>query len=427
LSIVYPLPSYYTGWMDWIVVVVQGLVALLTLCGVAYGLIALWSARDFERGAVGTVGVGFAPGVSVLKPVKGVDARMYAGFVSHCVQEYSGEFELLFGVSSLEDAAVREVARLRVEYPAVNIRLVECRQRLGASGKMSNLVQMLPEARFEHVIVNDSDIRVSPKYLDRVMAGFGGQQEKQIPEGNDSKNGNDNYHGKGKNSRGGEVGLVTVPYVGWAEGELWSKLEALGISTDFMPGVLVARKLEGGIRFGLGSTLATTKTALGKIGGFEAMVDQLADDYELGARLSAAGYRVELVREVVETTVPAYTLRGFCEHQLRWARSTRDSRRWGYVGLGVTYVLPWSLAAMVASGFALWSFSLFSMALLVRVSVALTVGVGILRDGQVLRDIVWLPLRDCFGLFFWAWSYAGDEIVWRGERFRLKRGVLEKQ
>lgn len=409
--------------MDWIVVVVQGLVAVLALCGVAYGLIALWSARDFERAARGAVGgSGEAVGVSILKPVKGVDPRMYAGLVSHCVQEYAGEFELVFGVSSLEDAAVREVARLRVEFPEVAIRVVECTQRLGTSGKMSNLVQMLPAARFEHVIVNDSDIRVSPQYLERVMAGFGVGLEKQIPGGNDGQKGN----GQSKGDAEREVGLVTVPYVGVAEGGVWSRLEALGIATDFMPGVLVARKLEGGIRFGLGSTLATTKTALAKIGGFEAMVDQLADDYELGARLSAAGYRVALVREVVETTVPAYTLRGFCEHQLRWARSTRDSRRWGYVGLGVTYVLPWSLMAMVASGFALWSFSLFSMALLVRVSVALVVGVGILRDGQVLRDMVWLPVRDCFGLFFWAWSYAGDEIVWRGERFRLKRGVLEK-
>ncbi len=333
--------------MDWIVVVVQGAVALLTLCGVAYGLIALWSARDFERAASVGGGVGFAPGVSILKPVKGVDARMYAGLVSHCVQEYAGEFELLFGVSSLEDEAVREVARLRVEFPAVSIRLVECKERLGASGKMSNLVQMLPEARFEHVIVNDSDIRVSPKYLARVMAGFAevGAGEKQIPGGNDSKKGNDNGDRDRKNLRRGEVGLVTVPYVGRAEGGLWSKLEALGISTDFMPGVLVARKLEGGIRFGLGSTLATTKTALAAMGGFEAMVDQLADDYELGARLSAAGYKVALVREVVETTVPAYTLRGFCEHQLRWARSTRDSRRWGYVGLGGDIC-----AAVVASG-----------------------------------------------------------------------------
>jgi ceramide glucosyltransferase len=393
--------------MEILSVGVQGVLALLTLCGVAYGLIALWGARDFERGALarakavaeGGDALGFAPGVSILKPVKGVDPRMYAGLVSHCLQEYAGEFELLFGVSSLEDPAVREIARLRVEWPQVSIRLVECKDRLGANGKMSNLVQMLPEARFEHVIVNDSDIRVSPHYLQRVMAAFAGEK----------------------------VGLATVPYVGRAEGALWSRLEALGISTDFMVGVLTARKLEGGIRFGLGSTLATTKTALAAMGGFEALVDQLADDYEMGARLSAVGYRVELVREVVETTVPAYGLRGFCEHQLRWARSTRDSRRWGYVGLGVTYVLPWSMAAMVASGFALWSISLFSMALLVRVSVALTVGVGILRDGQVLRDIVLLPLRDCFGLFFWAWSYAGDTIVWRGERFRLRRGVLEKQ
>ena len=139
------------------------------------------------------------------------------------------------------------------------------------------------------------------------------------------------------------------------------------------------------------------------------------------------GYRVELVHEVVATTVPAYTLRGFCEHQLRWSRSTRDSRRVGYIGLGVTYVLPWALACVLASGGALWSFSLLSLALLVRVSVALSVGVGILRDGQVLRDIWLLPLRDCFGLFFWAWSYASDVVVWRGERFRLKRGMLERQ
>jgi ceramide glucosyltransferase len=246
--------------------------------------------------------------------------------------------------------------------------------------------------------VNDSDILVSMDYLDGVMAPFENEG----------------------------VGLVTVPYVGRAEGGVWSKLEALGISTDFMVGVLTARRLEGGIRFGLGSTLATTKSALAAIGGFEALVDQLADDYELGARLVQAGYRVELAHTVVETSVPAYSLRGFCEHQLRWARSTRDSRRWGYVGVGVTYVLPWAMAAVVASGGALWSFSLLSMALLVRVSVALTVGVGILRDGQVLRDFWLLPLRDCFGLFFWAWSYASDVVVWRGERFRLKRGVMER-
>jgi ceramide glucosyltransferase len=257
---------------------------------------------------------------------------------------------------------------------------------------------MLPHARFEHVVVNDADIAVSAKYLQNVMAPFA--EEK--------------------------VGLVTVPYVGVAQGGLWSKLEALGIATDFMAGVLTARKLEGGIKFGLGSTLATTKTALAAIGGFEVLVDQLADDYEMGARMWRAGFCVELAHEVVATTVPRYSLRGFCEHQLRWARSTRDSRRAGYAGLGVTYVLPWAMLTVLASGGSLWSISLLSVALLLRVAVALNVGVGVLRDGQVLRDLWLIPLRDCFAMFFWAWSYASDVVVWRGEKFRLRNGVLEK-
>lgn len=387
--------------MDSLALAVEIAAALLTASGIVYGLLALVGARAFQRDAKKQAVTGFAPGVSILKPVKGVDPRMYAGFASHCRQVYQGEIELLFGVRSLEDAAVAEVARLRVEHSdsaKLNIRLVECPLVLGSNGKVSSLAQMLPQAKFEHVVVNDSDIVVSKEYLAKVMAPFAEAT----------------------------VGLVTVPYIGLARGTVWSKLESLGISTDFMPGVLTARKLEGGIRFGLGSTLATTKTALATIGGFEALMDDLADDYEMGARMAAAGYRVELVHEVVATTVPAYSLRGFCEHQLRWARGTRDSRRAGYIGLGVTYALPWALAVVIASGGALWSFSLLSVALLVRVSVALTVGVGILRDGQVLRDLWLLPLRDCFGLFFWAWSYAGDTIVWRGERFRLKRGRLEQ-
>lgn len=313
----------------------------------------------------------------------------------------------MFGVGSLDDPAVAAVARLRVEFPNVPIRLVECTERLGTNGKLSSLTQMLPHAQYEHIIVNDSDILVSPEYLRRVMAPFVAVQEHA---GTDRK----------------PLGLVTVPYVGQAERTLWSKLEALGVSTDFIPGVLAARALEGGLRFGLGSTLATTRSALGAIGGFEALVDQLADDYEMGARLHAAGYRVELVPEVVATSVPAYTFRGFADHQLRWARSTRDSRRAGYLGLLFTYLVPWSVATMLASGLSMWSLSLFSVALLVRVLVALNVGVGMLRDGQVLRDIALIPVRDFFGLFFWAWSYASDVVVWRGERFRLRRGVLER-
>lgn len=384
------------------------LTVVLTLCGMAYSLLALWGLRRFRQDLLRVPAADtneVSPGVSILKPLRGTDPRQYVGFASHCQQHYTGPFEILFGVASLEDPAVAAVARLRVEFPEISIRVIECTQRLGTNGKVSTLAQMLPEAQFEHVLVNDSDILVSPQYLSRVIQPF-----VSAPTGPAAK----------------PLGLVTVPYVGQATGTVWSRLEALGVSTDFIPGVLAARALEGGLRFGLGSTLATTKQALAAIGGFQALVDQLADDYELGARLHRAGYRVELVNEVVATSIPAYTFRGFVDHQLRWSRSTRDSRRAGYLGLLFTYVLPWALATMLASGLSLWSISLFSLALLVRMLVALSVGVGFLRDGQVLRDVVLLPLRDVFGLVFWAWSYASDIVVWRGEQFRLRRGVLER-
>jgi ceramide glucosyltransferase len=393
---------------------VEAVTTLLTLGGLVYMLLALWGARDFERcwrrslrGAADAPE--FAPDVTILKPLKGVDARMYAGFVSHCAQQYAGNFEILFGVSSMDDPAVAEIERLRAEFPERAIRLIECPERLGTSGKVSNLIQMLRHASYDYILINDSDIRVSPNYLARVMACFGA-----AAKGNAES-----------------VGMVTVPYLGRtaAEGKgltIWARLEALGISTDFLPGVLTARKIEGGIRFGLGSTLAVSRRALTAAGGLEPLVDYLADDYEMGVRIARAGYRVELCAETVETTVPAYDFRGFWAHQLRWARSTRDSRRWGYVGLGITYCIPWAVLNCVASGFALWSFTLLSLVLLARVSVALTVGVGLLRDEQVLRDIWLLPLRDFFGLVVWAWSFASHTVVWRGEHFTLENGRISR-
>lgn len=378
--------------------------ALLTLAGLAYLLLALLAARDFNhywrrRG----LDTSYAPEVSILKPVKGVDPQMHAALVSHCQQQYAGRFEILFGVSTLDDPAVAEINRLQSEFPAIPIRLIECPEQLGTSGKVSNLIQMLREAGYEHILINDSDIRVSSHYLTRVMSGFA-----------DSS-----------------VGMVTAPYIGRTATSrpgltLWSRLEALGISTDFMPGVLTARKLEGGIHFGLGSTLATSKTALAKAGGLESLVECLADDYEMGARIAAAGYRIELSPEVVETTIPAYTFQGFRDHQLRWARTVRDSRKLGYLGLAITYALPWAVMTCIASGLDVWSFTLLSIVLLARVAVALSVGVGVLRDGQVLRDVWLLPLRDFFGLAFWLWSFAGDTIIWRGERFHLRNGRLHR-
>ena len=382
---------------------VEVLVLLLTFGGLVYSALSLLGARAFAR-ATGRrrrpEGSSFTPDVTLLKPLKGAEPGLYEALASHCRQVYAGQVQIVCGVTDIRDPAVAVVARLRSDFPDADLQVVECPERLGTSGKVSNLVQMSRVARTPFVLVNDSDIRVEPGYLAAVMAAF----------------------------EDGKVGMVTAPYRGRTApaATVWSKLEALGIATDFMPGVLTARMLEGGIRFGLGSTLAMRRSALTEAGGFEAVIECLADDYELGARIARAGHRVELCAEVVETSVPAYIFSAFFDHQLRWARSTRDSRRWGYLGLGVTYCLPWALALCVASGFALWSFSLLSVVVLVRVSVALSVGVGLLRDGQVLRDIWLLPVRDCFGLFFWLWSYAGDTVLWRGERFRLRDGRISK-
>ncbi len=378
-------------------IVVELLTTLLALAGLGFTLVALWSARSWSRQQRAVL-PSYAPPVSILKPVKGLDHEMYAAFASHCEQDYSGDYEILFGVSSLQDAAVSAVRQLQQQYPERAIRLILCPEILGTNGKVSNLTQMLPEARFDHILVNDSDIKVSRRYLSRVMACFATPRQR--------------------------VGMVTAPYRGQAHATLWSKMEALGIATDFFPGVLTALKLEKGIRFGLGSTLAMTQEALDAIGGFFPLADSLSDDYELGARIAAAGYDVALCAEVVETWLPPYGFRAFVDHQLRWLRSMRDSRKAGYAGLIFTFALPWALLNVVASGASAESVALLSIVLTARVSLALAVGVGLLGDTQVLRDFWMLPLRDLCAMALWVWSYASDTILWRGERFTLRKGRL---
>jgi ceramide glucosyltransferase len=381
---------------------------VLAWAGIAYYLVALWSARSFVHG-LGRKRPTFAPPVSILKPVRGLDHEMYSAFASHCMQQYTGAYEILFGVSSLNDPALTAVHQLQDEFPDHAIRIVECPEVLGANGKVSNLVQMLPHARYPNILINDSDIVVSPHYLTNIMCGFAPSTGHPRP-----------------------VGMVTAPYRGRAHGRpgkdptAGSRMEALGISTDFIPGVLTARRLEGGIHFGLGSTLAVSREALERIGGLAPLVDYLADDYQLGARIAAAGFDIELSAEVVETWVPPYRLSGFLDHQLRWCRSTRDSRRWGYAGLLFTFGLPWAFLNLIATGLSLESIALFVLAVLVRVALALVVGVGILGDMQVIRDLLLLLPRDLIALFLWAWSFADDTVTWRGERFLLKRGKLTR-
>jgi len=370
---------------------------VLAVAGMGYFLAALVAARLFlaERRRPHPA---FTAGVSVLKSLKGVDPGMMDAFRSHCTQNYAGEYELLFGVATLDGPEAMAVERLQCEFPERAIKLLKCPGQLGTNGKVSTLIQLAAHARYEFLLINDSDISVGPRYLEQVMAGFAAP----------------------------EVGMVTALYRGRAHGTLASLFEALGIATDFQPSVLLSRLLEGGLRYGLGSTLAVRREALAKAGGLEGLVDQLADDYEMGARISKAGYRVALSAAVVETAVPAYDWRGYFDHQLRWLRTVHDARPGGYVGLIFTHGFAWALINVIASGLSLLSLWLLALSFFLRLGLAMVVGTQVLSDHQVLPSLWLLPLRDLLEIGLWAAGFASNTIVWRGERFQVKGGKLFK-
>jgi len=369
--------------------------ALLALAGAAYYALCIWAGLRFLSQQCEPSS--FAPPVSILKSLKGVDPHMHAAFRSHCRLDYP-EYEVLFGVSDLKHPAALLVQDVQAEFPNAKLRVIHCPDVLGPNGKVGNLAQMLPQAKYEHVLINDSDILVEPSFLHRVMSCFAEAK----------------------------VGVGTTLYRAVAGRSLWSKLEALGISTDFMGGVLVARELEGGIKFALGATMATTKSVLKKIGGLESLVDVLGDDYELGARAAAAGYRVELADVVVETALADYSFRDFWQHQLRWARNIKDRRLAQYFGLIVTFGIVWGILGVLLAPRVWWAWAALAIVALLRFAAALVIGNRVLRDKQVRRDFWLIPVRDVVALLVWVASFFGNTVVWRGEKFRLRDGKLDR-
>lgn len=338
---------------------------------------------------------GNLPAVSILKPLKGTDPEMFESLRSHCEQDYP-EYEILFGISDPADPAAEIVQRIQRGYPNRSIRLISCDKDLGANGKVSTLVQLSSVASYDVLLVNDSDVRVRPTYLRTTISEL-------LEPG---------------------VGLVTCLYHGVPARTLGSKLESLGISTDFIPGVLVASLIERGIHFGLGSTLAFRKQSLRSIGGFEVLIDYLADDYELGSRLARTSGKVLLSSAIVETFLPDYGLSDFGTHQLRWMRTIRASRAAGYAGLPITFSFLWAFVVVMLASGALWAWELFAAMSLLRIAAAITAGSIVLRDQNVISLLWLLPLHDLLAPFIWLAGLFGDKIVWRGKVFALDRGKL---
>lgn len=329
----------------------------------------------------------FAPPVSVLKPIRGLDREAYENYASFCRQDYP-EFEILFGVSDADDPAIPVIERLARDFPRQSIRLLIGSEARGASDKVNKLSRMAREARYGVLLVSDSDVRVEAGFLRTVVQPL----------------------------RDPGTGGVTCLYRGLTDGSFAADLEALGNSTDFAPGVLVAR-LCGHLDFMLGAVMVTTQAHLAEIGGFDSLADYFCDDYELGNRIAARGHRVELSRAPVSVVYPHETLREAFRHQVRWILSIRHSRPWGHRALIFSQGLPWALLAawMAPSGWLAAGY-LAGYGLL-RAGVACFVGMRGLRDSLVRRRLWMLPLRDAFAFAVWVASFWPQRIRWRGQEF----------
>jgi ceramide glucosyltransferase len=336
----------------------------------------------------------FAPPVSILKPLKGLERDAYENLASFCRQDYP-EYEVLFAVDDERDSAIPIVERLIRDFPRVPIRLLVGSAITGSNNKVAKLCRLLPAARHELLVMSDSDIRVKPDYLRYVVSPL----------------------------RDPSVGAVTCLYVGMTERNLWAELEDLNLTTDLLPSMLVARKLEG-VRFALGATIAVTRSRLAEIGGFEALADCVADDHELGRRIAARGYRVELAPCTVQTLCASSTAREFFLHHLRWGVVTRHCRPWGYAGLLFTKGLPWSLAAAAVAPSRLAAIGYLGIPLAARLAMAFSFGACGMKD-PLLRRRWWLiPLHDAIGFFIWVVSLFCNRVSWRGSKFYVRRGRL---
>lgn len=369
-------------------------VFLLAVAPLLYYALATLAALRFFRRERARQFPEFTPPVSLLKPVRGLDFGSYENFASFCRLDYP-TYEILFAVNDEEDPAVAVIRRITSDFPDQRIRLLVGAEQLGTNRKVNKLARLAREAQHDVLVLTDGDVRVGPNYLREVVAPLANHK----------------------------TGVVTSFYRAIAERNLWAEIEAVGASSDFFAGVLMAGWTEG-ISFALGASITTTKEWLGKMGGFEAIANTLADDYELGHRIAKAGGEVILSREPVWTMYPAQTLPGFWNHQERWARTIRLCRPLSYVGLLFTQGLPWVLLAALFAPAAWVGVTYLCAYLILRIAMAWSVGVWGVGD-DVLRHNLWLvPVRDVLYFAVWLASFGSNHIRWGGAEYVIRKGQM---
>jgi ceramide glucosyltransferase len=375
-------------------------ILILALAPLAYYLLSFYCVLEYLQGLrrLPPVNRSFVPPVSIVKPVRNVDREAYENFSSFCRLDYP-KYEIVFAVADRDDPVIPVIQKLQQSFPMCSIRLVTAVANLGANNKVNNLCQLVQEAKHELIVMSDSDVRVEPDYLRNVVAPFSDPR----------------------------VGVVTALYRGISGRGLVSALDDLGMYTDSAPAALVARKLEGKMRFAFGWTMATTKKVLSEIGGFESMVNHHSDDFELGNRISELGYRVELMRKPVEMVLPDESFGEFLKHELRWSIGLRNVRPVGYVGMLLTHGLPWTLLAVAlatASGWGSVAIAYAVAYLILRLGVVWTTAVWGLGDSQIAGKLWLVPLHDAISFVVWVGGFFSNKIVWRGSVYRVRKGLL---
>jgi ceramide glucosyltransferase len=358
------------------------------ILGCLYALIAAGLLRRFAQKC--TTPKSCTRAISVLKPLYDTEPELEANLASFCQQEYNGEIQLIFGLHEASDPAGLVVERLKKRFPERDIVLSIDPRLLGANRKVSNLINMLPYARHDVLVLSDSDIRVELTYLENVIAAL------EEPG----------------------VGIASCLYRGVPVGGLWSRLAAEGINCHFLPNALVGLKL-GLAKPCFGATLALSKQTLARIGGFETFANRLADDYAMGMAVRRLRLRVAIPPFLVSHICYDRTFADLFSHELRAARTIRSLDPVGYLGLIVTNPTPFALAAAIFAGFNLPSLIVLLLALASRMIVSIQA--GRLRGGDYGGGAIWLsPFRDLLSFAIFVASFLRGPLVWRGHRYELR-------
>ena len=376
-------------------------VLVLATGPLVYYLLSLYCTVEYFRGLrkLPPRDDSFAPPVSILKPVRGVDPGAYENFASYCRIDYP-DYELVFAMADPHDPVIPVIEQLQRDFPDRSIRFVTDVPRVGENNKVNSLCRLVKEARYGLLVMTDSDVRVPRDYLREVVAPFADRR----------------------------VGAVTCFYRCAGGGTLAANLDMLGMCMDSVPSALLARQLEGNVQFAFGWTMATTKERLAEIGGWEAMANHHSDDFELGNRIASKGHRVELTREPVGMVFPEEEFTDFLRHELRWAVGLRNVRPTGYAGMIFTHGLPWTVLATVvaaASGWAGIAAAFVAAYLALRLGLAYAAGVWGLQDRNITSKLWLAPVRDAISAAVWFAGFFTDRITWRGLEYRVRNRLLE--